>query len=191
MGLGNPGEAYKNNRHNIGFSVVSELCKELCVPLQNAPRLKSKIARHKNRFFFLQPQTFMNLSGEAVILAKNFYKIDEIFVIHDEVDLPFGTVRFKNSGGSGGHNGLKSVISCVGEDFFRLRFGIGKFSENLTPDPKNPLKMPVNSHVLSDFENKNALNFLKNHCILALKTFIEREDFAFLGNNFTLRGENF
>lgn len=76
--------------------------------------------------FLLKPLTFMNLSGRSLLAVKNFYKIDEVIVIHDDLDLPFGSLRFKNGGGHGGHNGLKSTDAAIGADYIRVRMGIGK-----------------------------------------------------------------
>jgi len=76
--------------------------------------------------YFLKPNTFMNLSGESIVAVKKFYKIDEVVVIHDDLDLPFGTLRFKYGGGNGGHNGLKSTDSYISKEYLRVRMGIGK-----------------------------------------------------------------
>lgn len=76
--------------------------------------------------FLLKPTTFMNLSGRSILAVKNFYKIDEVIVIHDDLDLPFGALRFKSGGGHGGHNGLKSTDAAIGADYIRVRMGIGK-----------------------------------------------------------------
>lgn len=76
--------------------------------------------------FLLKPTTYMNLSGKSILAVKNFYKPDEVIVIHDDLDLPFGALRFKKGGGHGGHNGLKSADSAIGSDYIRVRMGIGK-----------------------------------------------------------------
>lgn len=76
--------------------------------------------------FLLKPLTFMNLSGRSILAVKNFYKIDEVIVIHDDLDLPFGALRFKNGGGHGGHNGLKSTDAAISPEYIRVRMGIGK-----------------------------------------------------------------
>jgi len=76
--------------------------------------------------FLLKPTTYMNLSGRSILAVKNFYKIDDVIVIHDDLDLPFGALRFKNGGGHGGHNGLKSADAAIGADYTRVRMGIGK-----------------------------------------------------------------
>lgn len=76
--------------------------------------------------FLLKPLTYMNLSGRSILAVKNFYKIDDVIVIHDDLDLPFGALRFKNGGGHGGHNGLKSTDAAISPDYIRVRIGIGK-----------------------------------------------------------------
>jgi PTH1 family peptidyl-tRNA hydrolase len=76
--------------------------------------------------FLLKPQTFMNLSGKSIIAVKNFYKIDDVIIVHDDLDLPFGTLRFKKGGGHGGHNGLKSADAVITPEYIRVRMGIGK-----------------------------------------------------------------
>jgi len=140
VGLGNPGLAYSKNRHNIGFMVIDELIKR-----QNATKLSSssfngELFKFKNHFL-LKPLTFMNLSGNSIVAVKNFYKIENVVVIHDDLDLPFGTLRFKYGGGHGGHNGLKSTDEKISREYARVRMGIGK------PEHRGE----VVSYVLSDF----------------------------------------
>jgi PTH1 family peptidyl-tRNA hydrolase len=108
VGLGNPGEKYKLNRHNVGFMAVDYLINELNA--NKAGNFKGELFKTKD-FLFLKPSTFMNLSGESVVLVKNFYKIDNenIIVIHDDLDLKLGALRFKRGGSSGGHNGLIKI----------------------------------------------------------------------------------
>ena len=140
VGLGNPGPAYEKNRHNIGFMVIDELIRR-----QNAQKLSSssfqgELFKFKNHFL-LKPLTFMNLSGNSIVAVKKFYKIERVVVIHDDLDLPFGTLRFKHGGGHGGHNGLKSTDERISKEYSRVRMGIGK------PEHKGE----VSSYVLSDF----------------------------------------
>jgi len=149
VGLGNPGPNYEHTRHNIGFMVIDELLKR-----QNAQKLSSssfngELFKFSNHFL-LKPLTFMNLSGVAIGAVKKFYKIDEVVVIHDDLDLPFGTLRFKKGGGHGGHNGLKSTDENISKEYIRVRMGIGK------PEHKGE----VASYVLSDF-SKNEQGYLK------------------------------
>lgn len=150
VGLGNPGPKYVANRHNIGFVVVDQLTED-----SEAPALREKfrglftrVQFRKHDLVLLKPQTFMNLSGESVQPAAQFFKIptERIVVIHDELDLPFGTVRLKVGGGLAGHNGLRSMADQLGtQDFLRLRMGIGR-----------PRSGSVSGYVLSDFSQIEA-----------------------------------
>jgi PTH1 family peptidyl-tRNA hydrolase len=138
VGLGNPGPAYAGNRHNAGFMVVDEL----------ATRLGVRLKRDRSRAFvaagrlggqpvtLAEPMTFMNVSGGPLASLRNFYKVpaERILVIHDELDLSFGTVRLKLGGGDNGHNGLRSASSSLGtKDYLRLRVGIGRPPGRMDP----------------------------------------------------------
>lgn len=125
VGLGNPGPAYASTRHNVGFMVIDALCRR-----HNVVNV-SKSSFHGELFkmgthFLLKPLTFMNLSGKSILAVKNFYKIEDVIVIHDDLDLPFGALRFKKGGGHGGHNGLKSADAAITPEYIRVRLGIGK-----------------------------------------------------------------
>ncbi len=98
--------------------------------------------------YFLKPLTYMNLSGQSIVAVKNFFKIDDVIVIHDDLDLPFGTLRFKMGGGHGGHNGLKSADAHISREYVRVRMGIGK------PEHKGE----VSSYVLGNFNEKESLH---------------------------------
>jgi PTH1 family peptidyl-tRNA hydrolase len=146
VGLGNPGREYKDNRHNLGFMVVDRLVVRLNA---RGMRVQSKAivittTADGNRVILAKPQTFMNLSGASVQGLLHFYKIplENLLVMNDELDLPFGTIRIRPGGGPGGHNGLTSVIERLGtEDFPRLRVGIGR----------PPGRMDPAAFVLQDF----------------------------------------
>lgn len=132
VGLGNPGSQYENTRHNIGFKVIDKLVDDCAIHGLPARDI-SKTSFHGKLYrsattLFLKPTTFMNLSGKSLLAVKNFFKIEleDIIVIHDDIDLPFGAVRFKKGGGHGGHNGLKSIDSMVGKEYLRIRIGVGK-----------------------------------------------------------------
>jgi PTH1 family peptidyl-tRNA hydrolase len=139
VGLGNPGKQYQNNRHNVGFMVVDKFAKYHGIDL-NIKKKKAVFGRGKcfgEGAVILKPQTFMNLSGEAVLYLASFLKIKtkDIIVVADDTELPFGMIRIRNGGGSGGHNGIKSLIySLKSEDFPRVRFGIGKPPTDSTQD---------------------------------------------------------
>ena len=127
VGLGNPGNEYEDNRHNLGFWFVDRLAGDLKVSLAAQGKFFGRVARDGDRWL-LQPTTFMNHSGQAVAALARFYKIEaqEILVVHDELDLPPGTIRLKQGGGNGGHNGLKDIQAHLATpDFWRLRLGIG------------------------------------------------------------------
>ncbi len=132
VGLGNPGNDYANTRHNAGQDLVERLASQLGTPLQNETKFFGFTARGfiaGRDLRMLVPTTFMNRSGQSVAAIANFYKIEtsEILVVHDELDLPPGVARLKQGGGHGGHNGLRDIISAMGNDnkFQRLRIGIG------------------------------------------------------------------
>jgi PTH1 family peptidyl-tRNA hydrolase len=129
VGLGNPGSRHARNRHNIGFMAAEAIARRHgFAAFRN--RFKGELAEGViagERRLLLLPQTFMNLSGEAVLAAVSFYRIapSEIVVIHDELDLRPGKVRVKLGGGNAGHNGLRSIDAMIGPDFWRIRIGIG------------------------------------------------------------------
>lgn len=130
IGLGNPGSKYHHTRHNIGWDVFEEL--SFANDLKWTDKFKGQYAvlnYNGDKVYFLKPQTFMNLSGESVQPLMSFFKIttENILVIHDELDLPFGTIAFKKGGGLAGHNGLKSIAAHLGtQEFKRVRVGISR-----------------------------------------------------------------
>src|SRR5215469_4062248 len=138
VGLGNPGPAYAGNRHNAGFMVVSVLADRMGVRLKR-DRSRAFVAQGRlggHPVTLAEPMTFMNLSGRPVSALRSFYKvpIDQILVMHDELDLPFGSIRLKLGGGDNGHNGLRSVGSALGaKDYYRLRVGIGRPPGRMDP----------------------------------------------------------
>ncbi len=145
VGLGNPGSKYDNNRHNIGFMAVDTIVRRHNF---SAPKSKfqAEVAEGRlgnKKVLALKPQTFMNLSGQSVGEAMRFFKIgpENVIVLHDELDLPAGKVKFKTGGGHAGHNGLRSIEQHIGRDFHRIRLGIGHPGD----------KSRVTSYVLSDF----------------------------------------
>jgi PTH1 family peptidyl-tRNA hydrolase len=145
VGLGNPGEGYAGNRHNIGFMAVQTIAgHHRIAPWRRkfqGVAVEGDIAAAK--VLLLLPGTFMNLSGQAVAEAVNFYKLaaGDIVVFHDELELPPGKLRVKTGGGNAGHNGLRSISAHVGNDYRRVRFGIGHPGD----------KKLVESYVLQDF----------------------------------------
>jgi PTH1 family peptidyl-tRNA hydrolase len=138
VGLGNPGPPYARNRHNIGAVCCDALAAELGLTFKR-DRARAMVAAGAlagARVVLAKPMSFMNESGGAVAALRRFYKLspDRIVVIHDELDLPFGTIRVKQGGGDNGHNGLRSVTSALGSrDYDRIRFGIGRPPGRMDP----------------------------------------------------------
>jgi len=130
-GLGNPGKQYATSRHNIGFLVINRLAKANGIELKGR-KFKSRLGKGEvegQSVILAKPQTFMNSSGEAVSAIAQFYKIipHDIIIVHDDLDIPFGSFKIKTKGGSGGHHGLDSIIASLHDArFLRLRIGIGK-----------------------------------------------------------------
>jgi PTH1 family peptidyl-tRNA hydrolase len=151
VGLGNPGREYRLNRHNAGFLVIDRMAERLGVSFS---RLESKALVTKadyqgHRLVLAKPQTFMNLSGQAVGALVRFYKapLDNLMVAFDDVDLPLGTLRLRPEGGSGGQKGMASIIERLGsQEFPRLRVGIGR----------PPGRMDAAAYVLQDFSKQEA-----------------------------------
>jgi len=156
VGLGNPGANYERTRHNIGFMVIDALIKRQNATKQSSSNFDGELYKFSNHFL-LKPLTFMNLSGISVAKVKKFYKVEDVVLIHDDLDLPFGTLRFKKAGGHGGHNGLKSTDEHITKEYIRVRMGIGK------PEHKGE----VASYVLSDFntdEQQHLNTWIDNAC---------------------------
>ena len=145
-GLGNPGSQYKKNRHNIGFLAVDYIADQLNISFSQSSKFLGSIAIKKEptvTYILLKPDTYMNLSGQSVTAVKKFYNIDlnNIWVIHDDIDLEFADIRFKQGGGHAGHNGLRSLDAHIGKEYHRVRMGVGR-----------PIhKDDVSNYVLSDF----------------------------------------
>ena len=147
VGLGNPGPDYRHNRHNVGFMAIDALARALDIPIQRVElrALVGKGLLDGQRVILAKPQTFMNKSGQAVASLARFYKIpvDQILVVHDDLDLPFGNLRLRPEGGTGGHKGMDSIMNRLGtREFPRLRVGIGR----------PPGRMDPADFVLHDFD---------------------------------------
>lgn len=152
VGLGNPGSEYERTRHNIAWQLFDKLSfQDRLFWKEKYKGLMSDFSIEGEKVVFLKPQTYMNLSGESVQPCAAFFKIkpEEILVVHDELDLPYGTVAFKTGGGLAGHNGLKSINQMLGtNNFKRLRLGIGR-----------PSHGNVSSYVLSSYGTDEAAVF--------------------------------
>jgi PTH1 family peptidyl-tRNA hydrolase len=179
-GLGNPGRQYRENRHNIGFMVVDRLAEKYGIRLG---RVQQKAITGEGRIkdqtvILVKPQTYMNLSGDSVGPLAKYFKVaaENVLAIYDEIDLPFGTLRLRSQGGSGGHNGMKSLIQHLGNDFPRLRLGIGRPSG----------RMPPSAYVLQDFgkDEQPILSELIDSAIETVETILtEGVDLAMTRHN--------
>lgn len=128
IGLGNPGHRFRHTRHNIGFEILDSLAESYNAEWSSKESMEVATVRiHDKKILLVKPQTFMNASGQILpSLKKQGIGANEIIVIHDELDIPFGSLKWRFSGSPRGHNGLKSIINFIGKDFLRFRFGIGR-----------------------------------------------------------------
>ncbi len=171
VGLGNPGEKYKNTRHNLGFKITGALAEKYSINGKYSSKFDALTGKGEikgREVIIVQPQTYMNLSGKAVCSVLNWHKLDinNLFVIFDDVSLDFGRIRFRPDGSAGGHNGIKSIISCCGgEKFARLKVGIG-------PNPGEHL---WKSYVLQRFceQEQKFLPKVTDICIEAVEFYIQ------------------
>jgi len=179
VGLGNPGTQYKDTRHNIGFKVIDRLVDDLDAQNISKSSFLGELYKSKQTLL-LKPLTFMNLSGESLAAVKNFYKIDidDIVVVHDDIDLPFSALRFKQGGGHGGHNGLRSIDAHIGREYKRVRMGVGK----------PPHKSQVASYVLHDFspEEMGQLSGWITHTTEAIKA-LQKEELEAVKSRYSLK----
>lgn len=155
VGLGNPGKEYLKNRHNVGFMTLDAFSKKNNVTdWKEEPKFKAATATttvNGEKILLVKPLTFMNLSGEAVTKVLSFYKTDlaDLTVIYDDLDLPTGTIRVREKGSAGTHNGMKSIVQLLGtEEFKRIRIGIESRGELA------PTQQDTSSFVLSDFSKE-------------------------------------
>lgn len=153
VGLGNPGEQYRSTRHNIGFLVVDQLKKQWGGEgyQEKWQALHASNSCRGKKVHIIKPLTFMNRSGKAVVQYYRFFKMtpDQLLVIHDDLDMAPGRIKLVKGGGTGGHNGIKSIVESLGtQDFYRLKIGIGRPGKNgIHPD------FPVENFVLSNFDD--------------------------------------
>ena len=132
VGLGNPGDNYLNTRHNVGFAAIDKFCELKQLALSFNSKFKSLINSiyiNQDKIILCKPQTFMNLSGLVVKSISNYYKIlmQDIIIIHDDIDIPIGKIKIKQSGSSAGHNGIKNIIQELNsQNFIRIKIGIGR-----------------------------------------------------------------
>ncbi|WP_374100679.1 aminoacyl-tRNA hydrolase [Streptomyces sp. 7-21] len=189
VGLGNPGPRYAGNRHNVGFMVADLLAERMGAPFRSH-KARAMVAEGRlggpsavpgaaPRAVVAKPLSFMNLSGGPASGLSSFYKIplERIVVIHDELDLGYGVLRLKRGGGDNGHNGLKSLTSALGRDYYRVRFGVGR----------PPGRMDVADYVLRDFSaaERKELGYFVDRTADAVETLVreglERAQSAYNG----------
>jgi PTH1 family peptidyl-tRNA hydrolase len=168
-GLGNVGKQYCNTRHNAGFLFLESLTKDWEISFKTCKNLHSEIGKvflEGLEILFVRPTTFMNNAGVSVLNVMNYYKIDrsKLLVVHDEIDLPLGSIRLKFGGGSAGHNGIKSVDSVLGNEYWRMRIGVGR----------PPLDVSVSEYVLGDFSKSELIQIgdVMNDCRKHFENFI-------------------
>jgi PTH1 family peptidyl-tRNA hydrolase len=174
VGLGNPGKKYEFTRHNIGFITLDTISDQLNISLDQS-KFKGLYGegRYKNeKVVLLKPMTYMNLSGESIREVTDFYKLthEDLLIVYDDLDLPSGKIKLRLKGGSGGHNGLKSIMAHLGtEEFKRVKMGIGR-----------PTHGDVISHVLGQFskDEEHTLQEAVKKAAEASVAFLEEEDFT-------------
>lgn len=143
VGLGNPDEKYKNTYHNIGFDVVDALAKKLGITFdkQKYKALVGEGYFNNEKILIVKPQTYMNLSGECLVLLKEKFKDARLMVVVDDIDLPKGNIRYREHGSAGTHNGLRSIVAHIGTEFGRIKIGIGR-----------DISMDLADYVLSQYD---------------------------------------
>ena len=176
-GLGNPGKKYTHTRHNAGFLVLDALGEKYGASFIVEDRFRSESSAfelpNRTRVILAKPQTFMNNSGEALLLLINFFKMEttEILVIHDEMDLPLGEIRVSRNSRSAGHNGVESIIKTIGQDFTRIRVGIN--------NPETHGQIPTEAYVLQKFtedEESKLVSEITPKAIVEIQKFLEIAD---------------
>jgi PTH1 family peptidyl-tRNA hydrolase len=176
VGLGNPGEKYDNTRHNVGFDAVDKLAHELgdTTPAWEMSTKHNALLAKIGEVMLVKPQTFMNDSGVSVASLVAFYKLapSDVWVIHDDMDLPMGKIRIRDGGGSAGHHGIDSIVQMLGTDkFLRFRLGIGKGGANGMHPDRNVPRAKVIDFVLSRFGQGEAgsMRHLIDHTVDAVR----------------------
>jgi PTH1 family peptidyl-tRNA hydrolase len=170
VGLGNPGSRYARNRHNVGFQIVDALAEKYHLRFDKG-QFKALVASGRidcQRVLLVKPQTYMNLSGDAVQPLARYYKIEleDLMVVFDDMDLPVGVIRLRPFGGAGGHNGMKSIIQRLGgQGFPRLRVGVGR----------PPGRMDAAAYVLQNFgdDEEAIMAQVRDRAVQALETWLE------------------
>jgi PTH1 family peptidyl-tRNA hydrolase len=176
VGLGNPGEKYKHTRHNIGFTIVDKIAEEYSQTTW-VKKFNGKFCQcwsEGEKFLLLKPETFMNNSGQSVTGIITFFKlsVNDIIVLHDDLDLKVGQIKIKHKGGHAGHNGIRSIHQAIGDKYTRVRIGVGHPGD----------KTKVSSYVLSDFSKSDTIqmeHFIKD-CVSGINALISNDYSRFL-----------
>lgn len=179
VGLGNPGKKYSNSKHNVGFMALDKFAEANKIKFKKSIRFNSEIAEYGNTVL-IKPKTYMNNSGYAVFKIIDYYQIplENVLIIYDDVDLPFAKLRLRYKGGSGGHNGIKSILSHLNsENFNRVRIGIDKANNKEMKD-----------YVLSDFSKAESkiLNDVLITVVQVIDDFVKEVPFEDIMNKFNI-----
>ena len=178
-GLGNIGKEYENTRHNVGFMLVDLILKDGGFSDVSSAKFQGELYK-KGSLLLLKPSTYMNASGKSLKAVNDFYKPERIIVVHDELDIAFGAMRFKHGGSSSGHNGIKSIDALIGNSYDRVRIGIGRSDKG---------ERNVISYVLGEFDNSEItqLNKILLHAKEAVFALANSGDIAANSSKFTLK----
>ena len=173
VGLGNPGDSYKNTRHNLGFSVLDKM---VTAEWSKEGKFKSEIYKLSSNLMFVKPQTHMNSSGAAVLLIANYFKVkpENIIVVHDDLDLKLGKIKVRLGGSAAGHHGVESVISALGTDkFLRVRLGMGNVQSLLGEHKRTSFN--AEKFVIDDFlpNEKSTVKRMIKQAVLAIELLID------------------
>ena len=175
-GLGNIGKEYENTRHNVGFMLIDLILKDGGYSDVSSAKFQGELYKNGS-LLLLKPSTYMNSSGKSLKAVNDFYKPNHIIVIHDDLDIAFGAMRFKNGGSSGGHNGIKSIDSLMGNNYDRVRIGIGRSDRS------------VIDYVLGKFDSSELekLDGILAHAKEAVLALANSNDISAISSKFTLK----
>ncbi|WP_096017656.1 aminoacyl-tRNA hydrolase [Campylobacter lanienae] len=175
-GLGNIGKEYENTRHNVGFMLIDLILKDGGYSDVSSAKFQGELYKNGS-LLLLKPSTYMNSSGKSLKAVNDFYKPNHIIVIHDDLDIAFGAMRFKNGGSSGGHNGIKSIDSLIGNNYDRVRIGIGRSDKS------------VIDYVLGKFDSSELekLDRILSHAKEAILALANSNDISAISSKFTLK----
>ena len=175
-GLGNIGKEYENTRHNVGFMLIDLILKDGGYSDVSSAKFQGELYKNGS-LLLLKPSTYMNSSGKSLKAVNDFYKPNHIIVIHDDLDIAFGAMRFKNGGSSGGHNGIKSIDSLIGNNYDRVRIGIGRSDKS------------VIDYVLGKFNTSELekLDGILSHAKEAVLALANSNDISAISSKFTLK----